>query len=160
MCPNFITAFKNYHNMSNPYNCIVTAMFEILYIFVLIWMEQLVFKYSNSIQGTLGILNPLSAKSFLRCFILFYDNSRSCGICSGHNKSCAASGCSRSIAGSLGLLDILWWPSRSAKYLLLAQSLKTLKLISSWRVNIPVTKCCKKSLAVSSHNKYLAAQKS
>ena len=24
--------------------------------------------------------NPLTAKSFLRCFILFYDNSRSCGL--------------------------------------------------------------------------------
>ena len=59
-------------------------------------------------------------------------------VASGHNKSCAASGCSRSLAGPLGQLYIVCWPSGPARYLLLAQraskSLKTLKWINSWRV--------------------------
>ena len=58
-------------------------------------------------------------------------------------KSWAASGCQRSLAGPMGQLDILCWPSGPAKYLLLAlwasKGLKTLKLSRSlWVNSIPI----------------------
>ena len=72
------------------------------------------------------IFNPISAKRFLRCFILFYDNSGSCGLWP------------QQIMCSLWLLKIFSWPFGPARYLVLAlwasKSLKTLKWINSWRV--------------------------
>ena len=62
------------------------------------------------------LFSQLSAKSFLRCFILFYDNSRSCGLWP------------QQIMCSLWLLKIFSWP------------FETLNLISSWRVNYIYTK--------------------